>query len=63
MEEFKTQMDKGVGDLENWIILRDVMCVSSLINILKFSKESIFLKVSGRRLQIFGPKKDILFMP
>ena len=46
MEEFKTQMDKGVGDLENWIILRDVMCVSSLINILKFSKESIFLKVS-----------------
>ena len=63
VEEFKTQMDKGVGGLENWIILRDVMCVSSLINILKFSKESIFLKVSGRRLQIFGPKKDILFMP
>ena len=28
-----------------------------LINILKFSKESIFLKFSKRRLQIFGPKK------
>ena len=31
VEEFSTQMDKGGGVLENWKILMDVMCVSSLI--------------------------------
>ena len=31
--------------------------------ILKLSKESIFLKFSGRRPQIFDPKKDIFSVP
>ena len=34
-----------------------------LINILKITKESIFLKFSGRRPQIFDPKKDIFSVP